>query len=187
MTGVACIALDVAIAVGGSLFAIVALYLSHIAAGNANQAFLTYFMAARAAPVTLLSDRTWLTMPGDLGFHNQPAQIVLAGLVLLHLFLMAFTAGLGCRHFRLGPVIHGVVLCPMAVVAANFILFYFCIGMGTAQVLRYYSRCHIDMAPQAILMGHLILIQGLFHGGICCGSKTSLTNRQQDTGCCGNQ
>ncbi len=165
VAGMAGVALDVAIAILRRLFAaVVTEFGLQIAVGDPHQTFFADLVAAGAAAVTLLGDGAGLSVPGDLGFHDHPGQIVFAVLVLFHLFLVAFAAGLGSRHLRLGEIFHGGVFGAMTVMTIDLFIRLLGIGVGAVEMLFDDARCYCDMTAGAILVGLLILIEGLIGG-----------------------
>ena len=131
---------------------------SAFAVSDAHQAFFTNLVAARAATVALFGNGPGLTMPGDLGFHDHPGQVVLALAVLFQFFLVALTAGLGRRHLCLGKIIHGLVVFAVTIMTTDF-LSSLGTGMRAVEVLLDDTGRDRHMTTQAVLLHELVYIQ----------------------------
>ena len=114
--------------------------------------------AVNIVTTALYANGTWLTMPGDLGFHHHPGQIVLTLAVLFQFFLVALTASLGRRHFCLGKIIHGLVVFAVTIMTTDFLR---CLGIGmrAVEVLLDDTGCNRHMTTQAVLVRELVYIQ----------------------------
>ena len=179
MTGMAGVALRIAVTIGGGFFAAIMLDFAHVSTGDADQTFVADLVAARAAAVSLFGDGARLAVPCDLGLHHHPAEVVLACLVLFHLLFVALTAGFCRGHRGLGPVIHRIVVGAVAIMATNFLLFLFGVRVWTVKMLGNDSRCYIDVASQAVLMGHLVFVQTLLGFTLSRGNGSYMPHDQR--------